>query len=247
MNWSLLFAGVVLLLVALLDALWTTIAPRGAGPLSRWIARAWWAARLGVHRHRAGGAHRLLAFAGPALLVIAFLTWVGLLWAGWLLVFSAEPGAVVGSTSREPASLAGRVYYVGFVLFTLGTGDYVPVGGMWEVLSAVASLSGLFVVTLAITYVLSVVSAVAAKRHLAGSIHSLGETPTRLVLQAWDGSAGASASSSSRSATTSAGTRGGTWPTPSSTTSTARRRARRRPSSRAHASPRPLSSPPGVR
>ncbi|MEP0546383.1 MAG: hypothetical protein ABJF88_05585 [Rhodothermales bacterium] len=35
---------------------------------------------------------------------------------------------------------------------------------------------------------LSVVSAVAAKRQLAGSIHSLGETPSDVVRRAWDGS-----------------------------------------------------------
>lgn len=178
--------GLFLVGFTLFDALWTTIAPYGAGPLSKQIARGWWTASLWVHRRI--GAHRLLAFAGPALLVIAFLVWVGLLWMGWTLLFSAEPGAVVASASNAPADLAGRVYYVGFVLFTLGTGDYVPVGGTWEVLSAVASLSGLFVVTLAITYVLSVVSAVAAKRQLAGSIHSLGDTPADLVCRAWDGS-----------------------------------------------------------
>jgi hypothetical protein len=184
----LIVLGVSLIAFTLFDALWTTIAPHGAGPLSKRIARGWWTASLWLHRRRTGGAHGLLAFAGPALLVVAFLVWVGLLWAGWTLLFSAEPGAVVASSSNEPADLAGRVYYVGFVLFTLGTGDYVPVGGTWEVLSAVASLSGLFVVTLAITYVLSVVSAVAAKRRLAGSIHSLGETPADLVWRAWDGS-----------------------------------------------------------
>ena len=85
-------------------------------------------------------------------------------------------GAVVGSRANEPAP------------FALGTGDYVPVGGTWEVLSAVASLRGLFVVTLAITYVLSVVSAIAAKRQLAGNVHNLGASPADLVCRAWDGS-----------------------------------------------------------
>jgi hypothetical protein len=178
--------GTLLVALALLDALWTTLAPHGAGPLTKYLARGWWAASLAVHRRLPGGAHGLLAFAGPALLVLAVLLWTGLLWAGWTLLFSAEPGAVVDATAREPAGLSGRVYYVGFVLFTLGTGDYVPVGEPWEVLSAVASFTGLFVVTLAITYVLSVVSAVAAKRQLAGAIYSLGATPGEVVVRAWD-------------------------------------------------------------
>ena len=185
MRWLLLLLGLLLIGVTLLDALWTTIAPRGAGPVTKRLARGLWSLGLSVHRRRS--AHGLLTLIGPSLLVVATLAWVAGLWAGWLLVFSAEPGTVVTSLSKEPASLVERVYYVGFVLFTLGTGDYVPEGGVWQVLSVLASLSGLSVITLAITYLLSVISAVAAKRQLAGSIHSLGGTPTDVVRQAWDG------------------------------------------------------------
>lgn len=185
MRWLLLLLGLLLIGVTLLDALWTTIAPRGAGPITKRVARGLWALGLSVHRRRS--AHGLLTLIGPSLLVTATLVWVAGLWAGWLLVFSAEPETVIASLSKEPASLVERVYYVGFVLFTLGTGDYVPGGGLWQVLSVLASLSGLSVITLAITYVLSVVSAVATKRQLAGSIHSLGRTPSDLVGRAWDG------------------------------------------------------------
>ena len=145
-------------------------------------------ASLWVHRRRSGGAHGLLALAGPAILVVGFSAWVLLLWSGWTLLFSADPGAVVDAGSKAPAELWARVYYVGFVLITLGTGDYVPVGAPWQVASAAASLSGLFVVTLAITYVISVVSAVAEKRQLAGAIHALGSSAPEIVAQAWDGS-----------------------------------------------------------
>lgn len=177
--------GCALVALAFLDALWTTLAPRGAGPLAKALARAWWQAALWTHRQT--GWQWPLSTAGPSLLVLALVAWVGLLWAGWLCLFSLDPASVVTATDQRPASLAGRVYYVGFVLFTLGTGDYEPVGPLWEVLSAVASLSGLFLVTLSITYVLSVVSAVAKKRALAGSIHSLGTTPGGVLARAWDG------------------------------------------------------------
>lgn len=188
MPFLLALSGALFVAVALLDALWTTIVPRGAGPLTKRIARGWWAASLWVHRRRPGGAHGLLALAGPAILVVGFSAWVLLLWAGWTLLFSADPGAVVDAGSKAPAELWARVYYVGFVLFTLGTGDYVPAGASWQVASAAASLSGLFVVTLAITYVISVVSAVAEKRQLAGAIHALGSSAPEIVAQAWDGS-----------------------------------------------------------
>lgn len=170
-----------------LDALWTTIAPRGAGPITKGIGRGLWSLGIRIHRSREGGAHGLLTLAGPLLLITALLTWVAGLWGGWLLVFSAEPATVLTSLTKEPASFVERVYYVGFVLFTLGTGDYVPAAGAWQVLSNLASLSGLVVVTLSITYVLPVVSAVVAKRQLAGSIHSLGRRPEELVQRCWDG------------------------------------------------------------
>lgn len=43
---------------------------------------------------------------------------------------------------------------------TLGTGDYVPVGAWPQVAAMVAAYSGLFLVTLSITYLLNVVTAV---------------------------------------------------------------------------------------
>ena len=84
----------------------------------------------------------------------------------------------------ERADIPARVYFVGFTLFTLGNGDYVPGGPAWRVLTAVASFTGLFLVTLAITYLLPVVQAVAQKRALAGRIHSLGATGAEIAAQA---------------------------------------------------------------
>ena len=185
---ALALSGFFLLVLVLVDALWTTLAPRGGGPVTKRIARAWWTASLWLHRRRPHGARGLLGFAGPALIVVVFLVLVIGLWAGWLMVFSADPAAIVSSSSRVPAALAERIYYVGFTLFTLGNGDYVPVGGRWAVLTALASLNGLFVVTLAITYLVPIVSAVASKRQLAAIINDLGASPVELVCGAWDGS-----------------------------------------------------------
>ncbi|MFW5972657.1 MAG: ion channel [Bacteroidota bacterium] len=184
----LIVLGTFLIGLTLLDALWTTVAPRGGGPVTKRLARGMWSAGLAIHRRSGGGAHGLLAVLGPLLLATALLGWVVGLWFGWAVIFSSDGASVVTSITREPASFVERIYFTGFVLFTLGTGDYVPVGGGWQVLSNVASLSGLVVVTLSVTYVLSVVTAVVAKRRLAGSIHSLGRSPEELVTRMWDGS-----------------------------------------------------------
>ena len=51
----------------------------------------------------------------------------------------------------------------GFTAFTLGVGDYIPNGQPWEVLTAIAVVSGLGLTTLAIIYLVPVVSAVTAR------------------------------------------------------------------------------------
>ena len=70
-------SGAVLVAVALVDALWTTVAPRGAGPVAGRIGRGVYA--LG----KALGGGRAPGWVGPAALVAAFLWWVGALWLGW--------------------------------------------------------------------------------------------------------------------------------------------------------------------
>lgn len=187
MSWLLLLAGVALLLLVLLDALWTTLAPLGAGPVTKGLARGLWSLALAVHR-ASGRAHRLLSVVGPVLLFLAFLWWVAGLWTGWTLVFAAAEGSIQRAQTGEPADLASMIYFVGFTLFTMGNGDYVPSTNGWEVTTSVAALSGLFVVTLAITYLVPVVSAVTAKRKLAGHLDDLGRSPEAIVRTAWDGS-----------------------------------------------------------
>lgn len=115
------------------------------------------------------------------------LTWVVLLWAGWALIFSSMDAAVLDSTASAPASVAARIYYAGFVVFTLGVGDFVPGSGPWQIATAAASFLGLFLVTLSITYLVSVVSAAVTRRQLARSVHLSGETGADIVLTHWTG------------------------------------------------------------
>ena len=163
--------GTLLVLVALYDVVKTTLSAQGGAPVTSALSASLWGL-LGR-----GPAHGLpRRAAGGAVLAAVPLAWTLLLWAGWTLVFASDAGAVVDASSQASADLPARVYFVGFTLFTLGNGDYVPAGPTWRVLTAVASFSGLFLVTLAITYLLPVVQAVADKRSLAGRIHSLGAT-----------------------------------------------------------------------
>ncbi|PAP76347.1 potassium channel family protein [Rubrivirga marina] len=179
MSVALAVLGAALVLVALYDVVKTTLSAQGGAPVTSALSAGLWAL-LGR-----GPAHGLpRRAAGGTILAAVPVAWTLLLWAGWTLVFASDAGAVVDASSQAPADLPARVYFVGFTLFTLGNGDFVPAGPTWRVLTAVASFSGLFLVTLAITYLLPVVQAVAQKRSLAGRIHSLGPTGAAIAAKA---------------------------------------------------------------
>lgn len=183
-------AGVLLLVTVAFDALATTLAVRaGAGPLTRWTTQMLWRLVLRLHRRTGHRGSLLLAIAGPALLVFTVLTWVVLLWAGWTLVFLGQEGSVVQSRTNQPADVLEVMYYVGFTVFTLGVGDYVASTDLWRLVTSVAAFTGLFLITLSITYLVSVVSAVVQKRAIALQVHALGDTAGKITARGWAGDA----------------------------------------------------------
>ena len=178
-------AGAALVALALLDALWTALWVDGsAGPttgrLTTWI---WKGALRIVGRQR----HRALSVLGPAVLVITVLQWILLLWAGWVLLFAADADSLERSSGTGTPGWSGRIWYVGYTMYTVGNGDYVPATGVWQVVSGLVALTGMSLVTLAITYLLSVVSAVVGKRAFASQVSGLGRTAEEFVLSGWNG------------------------------------------------------------
>lgn len=183
-NYLYLILGSVLLLFTMVDMLWTTILPQGAGPMTSGICRGV-SGNLRLLTRRGRSSLRL--FTGPASLLATLLCWIVLLWVGWWLVYLGQPESVVNSTTGAAAGSIEKAYFVGFTIFTLGLGDYKPSGAWAQLLTPIASFSGLFAVTLSITYIIPVLAAANEKRQLAAMIRGLGPTPTRQVLNAWNG------------------------------------------------------------
>lgn len=177
-----LVLGLLLLGVASYDIAVTTISTTSAsGPLTGWISSRWWHL---AHRFARRPRSLLLTSAGPLVLVGTVFVWLLLLWAGWTLVFAAEPSAVVAELSGEPADWWSRVYFAGFTTFTLGVGDYAPAGAPWQVLTVVATISGLAITTASITYLIPVVTAATDRSRLAGRISVLGNSAHEMVINA---------------------------------------------------------------
>lgn len=186
MSWLLAAAGMALVIAGAVEALWTTLWVDGrAGPLTGRFAVAM--DRLGWRRAWRGR-HRLASLRAPVILVSSVLLWVALLWAGWVVVFSAQADSVRHTHTGAPADLMARIYFVGYTFFTLGNGDFSPgESGAWRIAAVATSFSGLFVVTLAVTYLLAVLEAIVRKRSFASQVMALGRSGEEVVCNAWDG------------------------------------------------------------
>lgn len=181
----LIVAGALIVALVFFDALATTLAvSSGAGPVTTGVLGAAWRVALRLHHQDKRGG--LLTFSGPVMLIVTVLTWVALLWLGWTLLFYGSDAIVTASKAR-PAGFGDVVYFTGFTIFTLGTGDFVASTPGWRIVMAAATFSGLFLITLAITYLISVLSAVVARRVLAQQIHGLGDSPSQIMVKGWTG------------------------------------------------------------
>ena len=156
----------------------------GGGVLTRTVTRLLW--NLVDHAARRRQGPGLLAAAGIALILIAFGLWIVLLWLGWSLIFYGGADAVVvEAATMQVGGWWERVYFTGVVLFTLGLGDYRPLGTVWQLITPFASLNGLFLVTFSISYLVPVIGAASHKRQVAQRIWALGETPQEILINHW--------------------------------------------------------------
>lgn len=180
----LLILGFALVILIMVDVLWTTLTTLGSGMLTRPLTKSlhWLTRSLNRLSSR-----RPLALTGPLSIVLLGLFWVLGLWLGWLMVFIGLEEHVVVSKTGEPADLAGYIYFVGFTLSTLGVGDLYASGGPGRVLTSVAAFNGLVMVTLGITYAVPLVSGSVQRRKLAFSISMLGCNPAEIVARSWNG------------------------------------------------------------
>jgi len=181
----LLVSGTFLIGLAIGDAIWTTLVLGGDGPLTAKLSIALW--RLlprGPHRH---AWVRLILFAGPGIVLATFIMWGALLWLGWTLIFASAPEAVVESYTGVAADFWARFYFAGGAITTAGTSDYRPIGPVFQTLTPLAAMSGFFFISLTVSYIASVISAVIRERVLSEHILSYGRTPAEFVQLGWNG------------------------------------------------------------
>ncbi|MGF1494677.1 MAG: ion channel [Microcoleaceae cyanobacterium] len=182
----LVIVGCCILLAATFDIVLTILTVGGGGPITSWVSERIWGGVLRIHQIKRS--HRLLSVTGLLLLVGVAAVWFFLSWVGWILIFNATTSAVVNASTKQPANVWERLYFVGYTLSTLGMGDYQPQGKTWQIMTALASAYGFFITTLTLAYLLPVVSATSQKYSCARYIACLGGTSDKILTQAWNGS-----------------------------------------------------------
>lgn len=176
--------GTGILCICILDFLWTTLwVDGGAGPVTKKVARLTWK----IIRKLSRDHPKILSLSGPVILSFTLLTWIMLLWAGWTFVFAGEADSIADSQNSQAVTWMDRIYYAGYLIFTLGNGDFSPQYGWAKIASILATGTGMLFITLGVTYILSVLEAVTQKRAFSESVESVGHSGKQFVLNAWNG------------------------------------------------------------
>jgi hypothetical protein len=167
-------AGFVLLALLIFD-IYATVLHSSAryGPVGEALNRAVWrAARGAAFRLSRANRHRLLNMVGPLLLPLLIVVYIVLLVTAFALVYYPHvPSGFTFSVSHPEPDWVDAVYFSGVTLTTVGYGDVVPRSAPLRFLALFESASGLVVISLAITYMLTVYTALERKRSVAVSLY----------------------------------------------------------------------------
>lgn len=166
--------GAALILFTLFDVFKTVfMIGGGAGPQSGFLADRAWRRALRFHDPERERSHSRMRSAGPLIVLMILMVWTFELVLGWALVFPA-------TAFEEPDShvFADRLLFA--TTAVVGRAGNTPPlavdGDGWEILHSLAGLTGVFILSVGIAYVLPILGAVAHKRSVAAKIHTLGDS-----------------------------------------------------------------------
>lgn len=166
--------------------------PRGrGGPLNRRQNRAIWHLFRSLGRIGSRSREEWLTFAGPAMVVSTVGVWVSLLVLGFALIYYPWMETFLVSPGSLRLPWVEALYYSGYTAATLGLGDVVADSHALRILAPVQALGGFALLSVSVTYVLSVYRELIQKQALAARIDSYfgGNEPGTIGAGATDGHA----------------------------------------------------------
>ena len=182
MSYILYLLGAIVILLTMLDIIWTTLwVDGGAGWFTDRLTTTVWKWILKTNNKF------LLNISGALILTLTLFGWFFLLWLGATIFFAGDLNAIVNTSTNEAITWYQLPYFSGFTLFTLGIGDFTPQTTFLQIATALTSGIGMLLITFGASYILSIVSAVVEKRTFARNIMGIGENSTQFLLDAWNG------------------------------------------------------------
>ncbi|MDT0691639.1 hypothetical protein RM549_17740 [Salegentibacter sp. F188] len=173
MSTTFLILGFIILLLAIHDFFYTTLSASGGGFISENVAIL--SDRI-IQFGASTFGRKAYDYHGLFVNLMILFVWLLLIWLGLFMVYSSNPEAIINSSGRAAYNWE-RLYFTGYILSTLGMGNFKPVSPFFEVVTSCFSFFGFIFFTSSMTYFLSVSSAVVRKRTLAKSINNLGNQP----------------------------------------------------------------------
>lgn len=175
-------AGLAIVLLTWIDVFGTVVVPLritsglAIGARLRRLLHPTWTRVAGRAEDRRR--HKLLSGFAALLLMITFVSWMLLLLAGYVLIGHA----MSGSFSPRLKDFDDAIATISSAMVTLGTNNHA-VDGAAGMLVFFASLSGLGVVTLTLTYILQVQSGLTQRDSMVQTLPSrAGSPPSGIVL-----------------------------------------------------------------
>lgn len=154
-------AGGLLMLLILVDVFLTVLYARAdAGIISPKVSRITWLVFKHLSKPFTKHRERILSFCGPAILVMYVLVWALSLAVGAGLIIHPKLGTSVRATSEASRSdLITAIYAGGSSIAVVGVSDYSPETVSFRILFLFNSLIGLSMISLTLTYLMQVYSA----------------------------------------------------------------------------------------
>lgn len=171
-------AGIFLLGFVAYDVYATILDASGrAGPLSGFLNRlVWGASRRLAFCFSRQRRHRLLNLVGPMLMPALIVIYLFLLITGFALIYIPRmPADFTVEPTAASSNWIESLYFSGSTLITLGYGDITPRMLFVRFVALVEGASGFALISLAVTYLITVYSALARKRVIALSFYHQAE------------------------------------------------------------------------
>jgi hypothetical protein len=177
--------GCIILIAVLTDIIPTTLSMRGSGFITSRLSYGIWLIFLRISGNN--GRSKILEHAGYSIVVATLINWVMLLWLSLGLMLLSDDKAIMNGNTKEYANVIQKFYYAGYVISTLGVGDFTVTSDFWRIVTNFYAFFGLVFITTCITYSVPIIDATKQESNLSVFLKSFGKYPEDIVLNFWNG------------------------------------------------------------